>query len=128
MSIVIEEKQKNYDKPGVFKPGHVPIGAGRSKWVKSIRELARGWSTEAMATIKMIMNDEESPRAVRLQAAGMIIDRAWGKAEQSVHVSRSEDRELEYVTTIELKKMFLESIGQSGQELDMIEGEISENK
>jgi hypothetical protein len=51
-------------------------------------DLARERSPAALDKIFAIMNDETVPPAVQLAAAGMILDRGYGKPRQSVEVEK----------------------------------------
>lgn len=116
----------NIVKPWLFQKGNQPmVTGGRSKWTASLRDLARGMVPQAMAVVQMIMNDPDSPASARLQAAGMIWDRACGKPEQSISVEKFEDRDIQSLTTLELKKMLLQSIGKVEVNEEVIEGEVS---
>ena len=69
-----------------FKKGQSGNPGGRSKVVttdgKTIRQLAREHSAEALETILNIMRDVSAPHAARLSAAQSIHDRGWGKPSQ----------------------------------------------
>ncbi|MBM0207636.1 hypothetical protein JNW90_35155 [Micromonospora sp. STR1s_5] len=49
-----------------------------------MKQLARGYSSEAIETLAAIMKDGEQSGAARVSAASVILDRAWGKAPQHI--------------------------------------------
>lgn len=111
------------DKPWLFKKGHVPLNnQGRSRYVKNVRDMARAFTAEGLEILKLCARDEGATWNSRIQAVNTIWDRAWGKPEQSINVERSDDRDIERLSTLELKKMFLESLGKP------IDGEVIENE
>lgn len=52
-----------------------------------IRSLARQHTESALRTLVSIMNDEKAPVPARVNAAGYLLDRGWGKAHQSIEIS-----------------------------------------
>ncbi len=54
-----------------------------------IIELARRHSLSAINTLAEIMEDGDAPPPARISAAGIILDRAHGKAVQAIEVSGS---------------------------------------
>src|SRR5689334_16378484 len=127
MSTEIEVKD---DKPWLFKKGQLPPNnQGRSKWVKSVRDLARGFTAEGLELLKMCARDDGASWGSRIQAINTLLDRAWGKPEQSISVERVDDREIAGLTTLELKRRFLQSLGNEvSEEAEIIEGTITEEK
>ncbi len=109
------------DKPWLWKPGQSPRNGGRSPGVRDVRNLARAWTMEALATIKMIMDDETQGGSVRLAAANSILDRAWGKPEQAMKLAHVDDVDVERMKTSDLKKLLLESLGTKSIEGELIE-------
>lgn len=67
-----------------FEKGKSGNPGGRPKEDNPVKVLAKKYSTEAIETIHNIMNDVEVAAKVRLQAANTILDRAWGRPQQSV--------------------------------------------
>jgi hypothetical protein len=63
-----------------------PNAGGLSREKRELIDLARERSPAALDKIFAIMNDETVPPAVQLAAAGMIIDRGYGKAKAEVSV------------------------------------------
>ena len=69
-------------------------GAGRKKGVRdpvkarlnaNIEEMARGYSSEALATLYEIMRSKQAPAAARVACANSIIDRGHGRPLQTVN-------------------------------------------
>ncbi|MDP3940175.1 MAG: DUF5681 domain-containing protein [Deltaproteobacteria bacterium] len=57
---------------------------GRPKVVKDVQELARTYTTEAVATLAEVMRDKEAAPAARVVAANAILDRGYGKPAQHI--------------------------------------------
>jgi hypothetical protein len=69
--------------------GQSPNAGGLSREKRGLIDLARERSPAALDKIFAIMNDETVPPAVQLAAAGMILDRGYGKPrQQSVEVEQ----------------------------------------
>ena len=64
--------------------GRSPNAGGVSQEKRELIDLARERSPAALDKIFAIMNDETVPPAVQLAAAGMILDRAYGKPRQMI--------------------------------------------
>ena len=56
---------------------------GRPKEEVDIRKLARSRGKEAIDTLYTIMRDEKAPPAARIAAATALLDRGYGRPEQS---------------------------------------------
>ena len=56
---------------------------GRPKEEHDIRKLARSRGTEAIDTLHAIMRDEKAPSAARIAASVALLDRGYGRPEQS---------------------------------------------
>ena len=77
------------DPNGRWLPGgRSPNAGGLSREKRELIDLARERSPAALDKIFAIMNDETAPPAVQLAAAGMILDRGYGKPRQSVEVEK----------------------------------------
>ena len=50
-----------------------------NKATSSIKEVAQRYSIDAIETILSIMQDAQAPVSARLQAASLLLDRAYGK-------------------------------------------------
>jgi hypothetical protein len=64
--------------------GRSPNAGGLSREKRELVDLARERSPAALDKIFAIMNDETVPPAVQLAAAGMILDRGYGKPRQMI--------------------------------------------
>jgi Family of unknown function (DUF5681) len=77
------------DPNGRWLPGgRSPNAGGLSREKRELVDVARERSPAALDKIFAIMNDETVPPAVQLAAAGMILDRGYGKPRQSVEVAK----------------------------------------
>jgi hypothetical protein len=80
-----------------------PVRDERGRWVKGtpatnpgglskaqraalldVREAAKEYTPAALKTLANIMNNEKAPPSARVQAAALLLDRAWGKPMQPV--------------------------------------------
>lgn len=66
-----------------------PLGA-TNKVVPEVRLLARAYTEQAVRTLAEIMEHGES-EPVRISAANSLLDRAFGKPAQAVHVGQDDD-------------------------------------
>ena len=51
---------------------------------QNVREAPKEYTPQALKTLANIMNNEKAPPSARLQAAAILLDRAWGKPVQPV--------------------------------------------
>ena len=73
------------DANGRWLPGgRSPNAGGLSREKRELIDLARERSPAALDKIFAIMNDQTVPPAVQLAAAGMILDRGYGKPKMSI--------------------------------------------
>ncbi len=88
---------KPRNKPGPKPPGPlVPLNKrytvhGTSALAGShpnthVKVFARPYTEEAVLTLAEIMRDTDAPPAVRVSAASQLIDRAWGKAKETLEL------------------------------------------
>jgi hypothetical protein len=75
--------------------GRSPNAGGLSQEKRELIDLARERSPAALDKIFAIMNDETVPPAVQLAAAGMILDRGYGKPKMSIETGERGQRSLE---------------------------------
>lgn len=59
-----------------------------AKAILEIRSLARAHTETAIGTLSHIMRQESAPPSARVAAAQALLDRGWGKAEQTLVVDR----------------------------------------
>ena len=67
-----------------FKPGQSGNPGGRPKEVGEVRELARGYTVQAISTLASIMLNEDAKGSERVAAATALLDRGYGKPAQTV--------------------------------------------
>ncbi len=67
---------------GMFKPGKSGNPAGRPKSDKTIRDLAKVHTEDALKTLSEIVKNPEASDTARVQACNALLDRGWGKAPQ----------------------------------------------
>jgi hypothetical protein len=66
-----------------FQPGQSGNPGGRPKTIGAVRDLAREHTPAAIAALVQIATAGES-EAARVSASTALLDRAWGKAPQTV--------------------------------------------
>lgn len=94
-----QNRKKPRGRP--FPPGNNANPGGRPKLpedVKHVRELARQYTSEAIATLASVMAEGSGP--AKVAAANSMLDRGWGKAEQPI--TGAEGGPVQTVTRIEL--------------------------
>ena len=69
-----------------FQPGQTGNPGGRPRLPDDVKQLARGYTREALETLAGVMRNDEAPAAARVTAASHILDRAWGKPAQHLTV------------------------------------------
>ena len=69
-----------------FKPGQSGNPNGRPKIPDEFKELAKKYSVDALKKVISIMEDREAENRDQLRASEIIMDRAWGKSQQSIDV------------------------------------------
>jgi hypothetical protein len=67
------------DARGHFLKGQSGNPGGRTKDHRDIQELARSLAPAALRTLGHIMEDKDAPHAARVAAAGIVLDRGYGK-------------------------------------------------
>lgn len=58
-----------------------------AKTPTDIRSLARSHTNSAIKTLAGIMNESEAPAAARVSAASALLDRGWGKPNQTMEMT-----------------------------------------
>jgi hypothetical protein len=56
---------------------------GRPRVMRNVQELARQRTSEAVRTLGELMRSDATPPGVRVRAAELLLDRAWGRPLQS---------------------------------------------
>lgn len=73
------------DAKGRLLPGQRSINpAGRPAIIRDIRDAAKGHTRTALNVLIKCMTDHDTPPAARIAAATAILDRGWGKPQQSL--------------------------------------------
>jgi hypothetical protein len=75
-----------------------------SKTITEIRSLARSHTRTALNVLVGIMRSKDATAAARVSAANAILDRGWGKANQTIETG--DDGHLELIHRIELRADF----------------------
>src|SRR5215204_950433 len=78
------------------QPGEVRNPGGRPKLPAEVREAAMARTVRAIEILGDIMENESAPEAARIAAADKILDRALGKAPQSLDVNTRKDDAYDY--------------------------------
>lgn len=71
-----------------FKPGQSGNPKGRPKVLAEVKDLARGYTKEAIRTLADIAQNTKANASARVAAASAILDRGWGKPQQTVDVTQ----------------------------------------
>ena len=95
---------------GQFQRGKSGNPGGRHKGVAEVTELARAESVACIETLVQIRDDPKVPAIVRLRAAEVLLDRAWGKA--TAHLTLDDTREDARASNEELRDMILASVAE----------------
>ncbi|MCZ6510209.1 MAG: hypothetical protein O7A62_06435 [Alphaproteobacteria bacterium] len=73
-----------------WKPGQSGNPKGMEPGVGHVRELARQHTEESIEKLVEIMRDENAPPSAQGAAANSLLDRGWGRPDQSVTVDNGE--------------------------------------
>ena len=88
-----EKKPRGAGKP--FVAGQSGNPSGRRKMPQEFRDIVTKYSIPAIMKIIEVMNDPETSAKDQLTSAGMILDRALGKAIQATEISGPEGNPIE---------------------------------
>lgn len=91
-----------------------PSGLAKPGGSKEALEKIRGLTDEAIATLKACLDDKRGD--VRVKAAGMILDRAWGRAAHRIKLDGS----------ITLESMLARSLGARPAAVEMGKGNVGD--
>jgi hypothetical protein len=67
---------------GMFKPGQSGNPSGRPKADKTIRDISREHTEDAISTLVKIAKSSKATPTARVAACNAILDRGWGKPPQ----------------------------------------------
>lgn len=109
-----------------FEPGKSGNPGGRARHTladgRTLTDLAREHTEEAVRTLVEVMRDEEAPAAARVAASDKILNRGWGQAPQTIAVTDDrQPRDLSGLTDEQLEA--LETI----RTLDALDGGAAGN-
>ena len=92
------EKTAKKGRPGSpFQPGQSGNPSGRPKVPEDVKAAFREHTHEALETLVRIINSETSKDADKIRAAEIIMDRAWGKAAQSMELDLNQIPQVVFV-------------------------------
>jgi hypothetical protein len=97
----------------MFRQGQSGNPSGRPKADKTICDLARAHTQEAIEVLLTVVHNQKAPSAARVQACNAILDRGWGRP---VQYNENNDR----VISTSLKD-FLDEIDKSELEKSILD-------
>ena len=90
-----------------------------------IRSLARSHSRTAIKTLANIMINRKAPAAAQVTAAGMLLDRGWGKPDQTI----TADVSGVFLDVLrELNRVRLAAPGDDAKVIDHINGGVDDDE
>lgn len=118
-------------KPGNNNGGGRKIGS-QNRVARDLAELCRKYTKRSVGKIVKIMEAEDTPPGVALQAAAELLDRGYGKARQE-HIHRLDpakltDDELEYLVQIEARLSGIAGTAGGAGSPPLIEGTAIRNE
>jgi hypothetical protein len=90
---------------------------GRPKGHGDVRALARQHTADAVSTLVTIMLDNNAAASARTSAASAILDRGWGKPEQSIMPAEKHESYIDFLRQI---------AEQDGEDVEALEAEGQE--
>ncbi|WP_215747867.1 DUF5681 domain-containing protein [Gluconobacter sp. P1C6_b] len=83
-----------------FKKGQSGNPGGIPKDLREVIALARSHTVTAITALAEIAGSPASPESARVSAANALLDRAWGKAKETVEISGQDGAPLGLVVTV----------------------------
>ncbi|KXV41820.1 DUF5681 domain-containing protein [Gluconobacter albidus] len=83
-----------------FKKGQSGNPGGTPKDLREVIALARSHTVTAIEALAEIAGSPASPESARVSAANALLDRAWGKAKETVEISGQDGAPLGLVVTV----------------------------
>ena len=103
--------ESNAKQAMTFQPGQSGNPGGRRRKSdddRQVEELARAYGVEAIKTLASIMRSEKAPASARSAAAQAVLDRGFGRPQQSIRHGGEEDGppiRIETMSDYELEKL-----------------------
>jgi hypothetical protein len=85
-----KHQPQNKPKTGRFQPGKSGNPGGRPKVIREVIDLAREHTTLAIETLAKICKSADKDSA-RVAAANALLDRAWGRAPQTIELQGTDE-------------------------------------
>jgi hypothetical protein len=82
------QKGGNVSNKGQFKPGQSGNPGGRPKAIVDVAAAARDFTLEGIEILKAIARREDATDTARTSAVKELLDRAWGKAPQTLDLRK----------------------------------------
>ena len=86
-----------------------PETIAKRELTKDVKELAKAHSKEAVETLIAVMQDKKAPHSSRLLAANSLLDRGWGKPQQTIDANVTTN--FDGMTDDELRKFIAREAG-----------------
>lgn len=83
-----------------------------AKTPTKIQSLARSHTETAVTTLAKIMTSTKAPPAARVAAANALLDRGWGKPQQSMTLNDERPGDITEYTDEELTQIIVDTVGR----------------